>query len=477
MEYFEFLYVFLAIIILLGWWLFARQAKALRLNIIENVLADNLLCKKFFATAVLENWARYIDHLSRKKRIEQVSLAAKGDLITMLKVVDDSNLRKQIKFLIDVGSARNLMKSDELSEVLYIMYLVGKNKDSIAAKKLTEVRRTNQRYAGLYLMLEAQLAIREGQLREASEKVDAALKIFKKLRWLYEEASAYCCLGDIYRLAEENDAAEMMYKTALKIWQDIKCNTRSCETLGCLGMLCASQGRFEQAEDYFEQAEKKEICCYAKNLYLTIICHHAMLDVLVDNPRKALKRIDNIFIEKQNDEIMALAKLAQARAKSRLGYYKKACDLVDAAVKIYEKLQDNASVCEAQYLMAEIYLQHEKYQKAEVVLHEMLTFANKIGNAFVIADIYTALGLAMMGQDNLSAAKNYFYEALNLGTGQNNFAGMAVDYMNLAEIFRRQGEITEQKRCLEAVLQYANCSDEIFIEAQKKLKQLNQMIS
>lgn len=477
MEYFVFFECGLIVVILLWVLILWRKATVIRRNIIENILAKELVEKKFFTTLVLEDWADYINRLPRKQIKCQIAEITKGKIKSQIATITNQELRNLVCFLVNGRGIENLSKGDCLSQLLYAQYLISEKKLKQADNVLADIGKISYRFKGLRLLILAKINIAEGQLREATEFAFAAAECFKKQRWLYEEAATYNILGDIYRLAGIDDTAEIMLKSALKIWQKINCNIRTCETLGCLGILCAAQGRFEEAEDYFVQAENNDVGKSIKNLNLSIVCHHAMLNVVKGDYKQALKMIDGIDCQKQNDGIKALAKLVVARAKSKQGHYKKACDLADEASRLYVKMQDYMAACEAQYLAAEICLQFEKYHEADERLHKILHFMDNRASLFSKADVYVALGVGMLGKDELEKAKDYFYEALNMEISQNHFVDAALIYANLAEVFRRQGEIKEEKQCLESVLQYADGNSDIFINAQKKLKELNQRIS
>ncbi len=470
MEYFAFFVLLPIMIAVIA--LSVKQIKYWRQNLIENILAENLLDKKFFTTLVLENWAKYIDRLPLRQKKEQTALIVKGKMQKIVSTIEDLNLRAQVNCLLKNKATNDMRNGDELSRILYVTYLWAENK-KITLRPVSA--KTNKKTRGLQLLVSARLNLREGQLKEASLDIERALSIFKKQKWLYEEATAYIVWGEIYRMAGEYDIAEMMYKSALKIWQKINCLTGVCEVLGNLGTLCAAQARWQEAEDYFTRAEAINIRHKAEKLHLSILCHHAILEVMRQKPKQALRRIEHIKVEKYDDDMKALILSVQVRAEAALHHQGKACKLGKEVFDLYWKRKKYAQAWDIKYLTADIYLQEKKYLQAELILRDLLKAARKKKTNVALEDVYTALGLAMLGRGDFAGAKKYFYEALNLEIGNNNFAGAAVDYMNLAEVFRQSGDIEKECRCLDGVLQYADGNEEIFIQAQKRREDLGKI--
>ena len=104
------------------------------------------------------------------------------------------------------------------------------------------------------LYLQAFFDAREGDLLSASVHANQAVQIFHKLKAFYEEALAYLVSGIIYRTAIITDVAQMMFETALKIFQELNLPNEKAKIFGNLGMLMAIQKRFDEAIVEFTHA-------------------------------------------------------------------------------------------------------------------------------------------------------------------------------------------------------------------------------
>lgn len=470
MEHFTLLLSLLVIFLVLGIGAFIWQARRLRRNLIENILSDHLLNRKFFSTLIVEKWADYINNLSSKAQTKQIDLITNEQTSQAARLITDTNLHWAAEFIALGKLPKSNISPTPLGQILHAWYLLGIGKKNQARKILSHITKTPHNLHGLYLLTNAKLKTLEGELLEASNAAWQAVKIFKKHHWLYEEASGYYLMGEIYRLANHFDTSEIMLNSALKIWQKINCTTCQSETLCSLGLLCATQNRFAEAENYFTTAlNNTSFDNVDKNLPLYIICHLALNDIMQQNPKRGLNRLAKHSPTSCTTDIQALYFITLARSEKALNHYRKAFHFAKQAAPLYLDLKDYASWCETQYLAAEICLQHQKYIQAEKILHDILSFSRQHSSDFAIAKVYTALGLIMAQNDNLSAAENFFYQALNIETSKDNFAEMAIDYMNLAEVFRLQGNPVQEKHCLEAVMQYADSNDSIFNQAKERL--------
>ncbi len=199
---------------------------------------------------------------------------------------------------------------------LGILYFLAGEKEK-AQLCLNNISGRQKKYASArQKYLQAYLDTDDGDMLRASQNASLAAKYFHKLGAEYEEGQSYLLLGIIYRVAIISDVSQMMFETALQIFSAAKCPVETANAYGNLGMLMAIQQRFEEADDYYQKAEKIMLdngC----SLGFAVICNQqSLLQLMQNNNEKAeelaLKALKSINKTQTTPVLLSAKKLSAA---------------------------------------------------------------------------------------------------------------------------------------------------------------------
>ena len=224
------------------------------------------------------------------------------------------------------------------------------------------------------LYLQAFFDAREGDLLSASVHANQAAQIFHKLKAFYEEALAYLVSGIIYRTAIITDVAQMMFETALKIFQELNLPNEKAKIFGNLGMLMAIQKRFDEAEDYYNKAidifETNKKSIKSAEIYNQM----GQLALMQENSSLAQKMAEKALLLHQKEENFA----GMAFSKEILAYvawaqknYNHVVQLTFEAKNLYQKLENFSAGYENLHLMALAFYEQDKLDEAEKILRKI----------------------------------------------------------------------------------------------------------
>lgn len=219
--------------------------------------------------------------------------------------------------------------------------------------------------------LQAYLDMDDGDMLGASQNASLAAKIFRKSGAEYEEGQSYLLLGTIYRVAIVSDVAQMMFETALQIFSAAKFSAETATAYGNLGMLMAIQKRFEEADDYYQKAEKITADYNCPSGLAVIYNQQSLLQLMQNNNDKAeelARQALKIHQQENNAQGIAFSKEIIGNSAFNRQDYSQAVQMAFEAKNLYKE-HGNISAClENMYLMALSLFSQEK---------------NKIGRAHV----------------------------------------------------------------------------------------------
>lgn len=338
MQYFIFL--FWLSVTLLPPFIFVRRARLFRKNFISHALTDMLINQPRFSTIVLRNLTSYIfkQPPALKKQLIQNILQKKLSLFQ--KNLPNTDLRKQLR-LLTRNTTVSISNCSALTALLAVENHIDNHRYTKARQVLRQINSTKSStaLAGLYIINEAKLAFYEGDLLNSSSWCHQAITLFKKQKMLCETADTYFLLGQIYQTASAHDASELTLREALKIFKHLQRFSACAKTLCLLGIVTASQERWDEARQFFNEA--LDFARRSPDSYLQpyILCRQALLDVCLNNHHQAVATLTNLKFDSKNNELSALYNDIFAQAHFALSHYKTARIFALKAQQLY--ISDN----------------------------------------------------------------------------------------------------------------------------------------
>lgn len=367
---------------------------------------------------------------------------------------------KQFEKAVKKDTANQLM----LIELAALYFATQKNLkgnlclENINMKKLSNYGLAKKSY------LQSSLDINDGDLLAASQNANQAIKIFHKEKAYYEEAKAYMRMGVIYRVSVVADISQIMFETAFKIFDTLACYNEMAIAYGNLGMLMASQRRFETAADYYQKAEEITQKSGQIKLKAEIKNQQALLGLMQgqnDEAEKIASAAVKIHSKLGNEEGIAFSKEILANIAWNKKELKKVMQLAFEAKNIYKELNNLSACAESMYLLALCLFEQNKSDEAEKILRDIIALAENNPCNFHTANAYNLLGLIFLKKNDLRRAKGLFQQSLDREQVNNRLGCIAADYANIGLIEFRSGNIEQAQKTLATAIEYAEVNEEI----------------
>ncbi len=353
MQYF--IVIFWLLLTLIPALIFICRAVSFRRNFILKTITDMAINQKLFSTLTLQKVTSYIFKQSSPLKKQLIQDILQKNISSLQKHLHDPDLRKQLQLLFQnkntfpknssplyaLLSANAFINEHQYDKAYQILSQINQNKPSSAL-------------AGLYLLTEAKLAYLEGDLLNSSSWINQAVPLFKKNKMFYEVAEAYLLLGKIYQSADFQDSAELIFRDALKIFEKLHCYDGCTQTLCSLGIITASQQRWEEARQFFNKATQFSLKLTNTSLFTKIQCYQALLDVCLNNHHNALSILNNIKINNNDIEILALYNDIYAQTHFALQNYPFAHQFAVKAHQLYTACNYQQSAQEISLLINKI---------------------------------------------------------------------------------------------------------------------------
>lgn len=321
-----------------------------------------------------------------------------------------------------------------------------------------------------YYFLKAHSEIYQTDMHSASAHLDKALRLYKKLGFMYEEAECYLLLSQLYRITGIFDVAETMLKEADKSFRQLKMTAKKAECMAYYGLISFGREQYDFAIQYLAGAAAiakrgKLIRSYADiNNWLGLAFYMN---------RKAGKAEKHFLIALKNaqtKECKAYATEMLSRVRYQNRDYKNALKYIETALSVSDFQVNPAGFLENLYIKAEILFARKEYLQSKKILTRIIRKKLPPSVPFYPANAYTLLGLIHLKENDLNKAKTLFKQAVDLEHGKNRLKGAAVDYNNLAEIARMEGNTKVAEIYLKQALTYAKNIEDKELQAYLKAK-------
>jgi eukaryotic-like serine/threonine-protein kinase len=159
-------------------------------------------------------------------------------------------------------------------------------------------------------------------------------------------------------------------------------------------------------------------------------------------------------------QLLARAKLAQARAFYSLGQAQDSHEAAEAARRLYAEAGDRSGEATALHYLATGLYDHGEHEQALQMHREALEACRKIGNKRCMSDSLNSIGVALKDQAKFDQSKQAYEEAIGIDRETGDRIAEAVGVNNIAVLYYEQGKLGEAKKQYEASLAIAQAIGE-----------------
>lgn len=311
-----------------------------------------------------------------------------------------------------------------------------------------------------YKLLASKSNLYQTDMLSASKAASSALKNYQRLGYAYEEAECYATLAQIYRISGVFDVAFTMLKDAKKIYKKLNLFAKVAEAEAYFGLIEIGRENYSAAAEYLKSAQT---ICQKHNLLKTsadISNWLGLTALLADDLTIAQQEFTTALKSTQTLSTQSFAHEMLARLYLKKKDYKKALNKADDALKLYQKSHHKAGIFETLYLKAEIFYITQDYDESHRILTALIKEKTPPSAIYYPANAYTLLGAVELKNNNPDKARTLFKQAADLEHALNRLKGAAIDYNNLAELERLNGDKKAAQTYLKQALLYAEEIDD-----------------
>ncbi len=250
------------------------------------------------------------------------------------------------------------------------------------------------------LFRQGETSHKSGEYNNSLSSFQKALKIFKELNMLPEEARTAETIGAIYQSFDQYDKALQYYKEALDIYKKIGTPKDVSAFMNIIGVVYYRLNEYENAVHYYEEALK--------------------IQKKLNDPRETAITLNNIGISYRF-----------------LGRYDKALHYFKKALEIRRELKKPEGIATALRSVGRIYMFSNQYDEALRYLNEALEIEQRLGTPAEIATALDDIGTvyASMGRDK--EALYYCAKALKIYEDSGLAQYYSISFSNIAAIYAR----------------------------------------
>lgn len=485
MKYFEYISFFVILSTVLGasYFFFLRLRFDQYFRLVQKAFIlkqKDLTGEKFFSTPGLKKIVKILLRKHQKNALEKLLSA---DIRPAVKCLKRYPLLGIILHAYDdpAAASRRLEKyvrikprDYEALSYLAALYLVLGKREKCAAVLNNLPDCKNSRYTrALKLYCNSWLALRAGEMLEASADCSRSIRLFEQGHAYYEAAKAQLLMGTIYRISAVEDVADFMFSAAAKMFSGLRAEDGIADAKGNLGMLMVMQNRFSDASAYFEEALAINQKIRRPRGSAEILNQIALLRLLEGKAAEAValaneaialhKDMGNPVGEAYGLDILSYTALERKDFSSL-------CKYAGQALILHREQKDLSAGLESMYLMATGCFEQNDFDGAEKILRQITETAKGAAVCFHIANAYNMLGLIFLHKGEFLRAKGLFYEALGYEEKNDRYNAAAVDFANIALIEEKCGHHEQARKNLQAAVEYAGVFEETELYALLKEK-------
>ncbi len=475
-----FFVLILAVVLLLplGWWRIRARLKYLQKMARTNVLRrqQKMDGSQIYSSWIIDKSVKYLYFRRHKKAKKALAKLTGGRVNEAVDILRTKNGLLADLLLAHHCLAKSFTNLKKRKQIPYFQYHYAALRPLVAwqmfgveqaqvwleqmqQRKLHQIARAYNDY------MQTHLCINSGDMQNAVQHLQRALKFFKKRGYVAEEAACYIKLAEIYRLCCMNDTAETMLDAAIKIYRLQGAVLHLSAAIASKGMLMLFEGRNEEAEAYYEQAL---LLAPTEKMQADIINQQALLELTSGKIDVALKKVRKThrFYEKMHHNIgLAFCLQLEGQIFYEKMNYSKAVSSLQKAAELYLQQRNYTAYAESGYSTANALCKINKFAQAEKLSKQILNVLKKHKSGFHVANVYSLLGLINMENNNLSVAEKWLQKSLTLEQQSNRYTGAAADAVNLAITQQLRGNIEQAHTYSKQALEFAKkTEDNEFIE-------------
>jgi len=267
MKYLLFIVGFVVFSIVFGlWWVRRCHKRALKvcLTCFFEKKAHPFSRLNLFLSIFIDLTADFILRQPRKIKNQIIDELQKGRCAFLIKTakIKEPALAQALKLLFETKTvhAKKMPKkahfaSEKIIRCLWLESVFDFEALNDAVKSLPRFY-TAKRHRIIKKMLQARILFFQTDLQKASKHLMGCVPYFYKKGFLDETAYCYFLLGEMYRLTQTYDVAEMLFDRALKIYHTVENDCGIALINLVKGILLLEEKRFDEAKDNLSVAEK-----------------------------------------------------------------------------------------------------------------------------------------------------------------------------------------------------------------------------
>jgi adenylate cyclase len=302
-----------------------------------------------------------------------------------------------------------------------------------------------------YYLLCAQEAERVIACQKAIELYTEALQLSRKIsksdshlfEIYYKLGNLHTCVGKLYK-------AEEFFLETMKLASISE--DKQYQIFHELGRLYTKRGGFEKAMEYFNRSrallpqsstvERAMISNDEAAIFLKKGEYKRAFDLAQD----ALKALGEECVEERSELLNTLG-----NTNFFLGKLDDSLTFFNKSLHLARKCSNEKRIAVAYKNIGQVFLEQGKKWDAEKYFKQSLTFAQRVGDLFLMGKVYNNLGVNYSA-DDLEKARENFMNSLDIKRKIGDDDGVAVIFNNIGNLYVRQGELKKALSMFEEAL-------------------------
>ena len=294
----------------------------------------------------------------------------------------------------------------------------------------------------------------------------------KPLNIIYTKiyANAINDIGVMYYYKGDFDSSLVYYNKSLKIRKEIKDLDGIATSLCNIGVVFKNQGRISSALEYYFQS-LKIIERIGGRKGKADVLHNigSIYESQEDVPNAIKYYLKSIELEKINDNKTGLAGsyLNIGFVYQRQGEFKKAREYFLESKKIYQEMEDQSGVGDSYIGIGIVCYGEKDYENSLINYKKALTIKQELGQKRGLVSVLIKIGYAYFKIGNLSLAKKYAHQGLDIAYNINSPQNIQTTAKLLSLIYKQEKnykkgwEMYELHRAVQDSISNLNLENEV----------------
>lgn len=240
-------------------------------------------------------------------------------------------------------------------------------------------------------------------LRQAIQKNEEALGLWRKIGDLHQESAALNNIGHLYNLLGDKQKALDYYKQALSLWTTLGERTNEAQTLFSIGDVYDNLGERQKALEYYNQA---------------LSLYRSMKDRALEG--KTLYQVGSIYYKS--------------------GEYQKAIEYLNQALTIYKNIENTTGIADTLGYLGTVYGDLSEYQKAIDFYNQALLTYQATGNRAGEGRMLINIGGVYINLRETQKALEHLTQALKIWQDLKDKRGEAFALSNIGNVYKNLSE-------------------------------------